>query len=97
MQKINSLLPVGSQLGQSKVTLSPANSSYWANSNKMTTDEADKVMASVSDLVVDNYRPKFFKALYKIGPNIFLDKAQRARKGRLPQHLFRYLIDEATR
>lgn len=44
--------------------------------------EADKVIASVDDLIDDcRFKPFFYKKLYKLGPTQFLEYADRARKG----------------
>lgn len=61
--------------------------------SKLTVKQADSIMDSVNDLVTSAYRPKYFKALYRLGAVAFLNFADRARQGRYPQHLFRYLID----
>lgn len=63
----------------------------------MNIQQADSVMSSVSDLVNPAYKPKYYKALYRLGPDRFLALADRARTGKFPQHLFRHLIDEATK
>lgn len=62
---------------------------------KINIQEADRVMESIVDLVPQdsNYRPKYYAALYRMGPALFVELADRARKGRSPQHLFRVLVD----
>lgn len=46
----------------------------------ITTREADGVIDSVGDLINDNnYRPFFYKHLYRLGPVRFLETADRAR------------------
>lgn len=47
----------------------------------LTKDQAEEVMAGVSDLIDDpKYRPYFFKRLYQIGVDNFLEAAALARK-----------------
>jgi hypothetical protein len=62
---------------------------------RLTVKQADTVMESVADLVSPDYKPKYFKALYRIGAAEFVRLADRARGGKYPPYLFRYLIDEA--
>jgi hypothetical protein len=64
---------------------------------RITTKQADTVMDSVADLVTPAYKPKYYKALYQIGPGKFVHLADRARTGKYPSHLFRHLIDEACK
>ncbi len=57
------------------------------------------VMGSIVDLVpLDSaYRPKYFAALYRMGPTSFVELADRARKGKFPPYLFGRLIDGKKR
>lgn len=87
------------QLPSSPEDLSSSNSPIRLLGNKITLETADKVMDSIADLVpLDSaYRPKYYAALYRMGPALFTQHADRARKGRFPQHLFRRLIDGPKR
>lgn len=78
---------------------SSLSSSTGLLARRIGLEDADKVMDSVADLLqpTDPYRPKYFKALYRMGPALFLELADRARKGKYPQHLFRRLIDGPKR
>jgi hypothetical protein len=48
---------------------------------KLTKEQADRVMETVSDLIDDPaYKPFFFRKLYAIGPTDFIAFADQARK-----------------
>lgn len=58
--------------------------------------KADKVVENVRDLIDDpNYRPFFYKHLYRLGPAKFVALAERARKGKSPGRLFVTLLRTA--
>lgn len=58
-------------------------------SDILTTNQADKIIDSVDDLIDDKkYKPFFFKKLYKLGPTIFLQIAESSRKAKYPGHYF---------
>lgn len=67
-----------------------------SKSKKLSVGAADTLMNSVSDLVSPAYKPKYYKAMYRLGGQRFYDLAERARGGKYPPHLFRYLIDNAN-
>lgn len=102
MQKILSWpgFPPNSPLALNSPTIvdSQANN-LITNKSRLSLEQADTVMYSIRDLVpIDSdYRPKYFAALYRIGPEKFYELAERARKGKLPPHLFRRLIDGPKR
>jgi hypothetical protein len=93
-------LPPNSPLALNSPNLvnSQANS-LITNKSEVSLEQADTLMYSIRDLVpVDSdYRPKYFAALYRMGPARFWQLAERARKGKFPPHLFRRLIDGPKR
>lgn len=63
---------------------------------KVTTAQADQMIAMCSDLIdADKYKPFFFKRLYAIGPAKFMELADHARKyGTQPSRLFVKMLKE---
>lgn len=87
--------PIAQSPNSPEALASPNSPIGQLGSKNISISQADQVMDSITDLVPadSQYRPKYFAALYRMGPVLFMQLADRARKGRSPQHLFRVLID----
>jgi hypothetical protein len=66
--------------------------------SKITKEEADAAMQSVQDLIDDpQYKPFFFKSLYRIGVEAFFMAAAEARKADHPGRKFASLLKYGKR
>jgi hypothetical protein len=68
-----------------------------SNRCQLTIGQVDDVVASVPDLVNSKFKAWHCDAVYKLGPDQFLELATQARKGKYPAKLFSALVKAALR
>lgn len=100
MNKISELLPYRTIEKKDEIssieTIDSIGTPRRSNAAVMTREQADSVMEICEDLIADaRYRPFFFKRLYAVGPTVFVQLADHARKyGKYPDRLFVKLLRE---